>query len=78
MIKREMRLVITFRTTAEAMAMESACRERGAQGRLIPVPRSITAGCGLAWSAPVESRSSLEALLHEAGIRRQGMHECMV
>lgn len=45
--------VLTFRTTAEAMAMELNCGERGIPGRLIPVPREITAGCGLAWRMDV-------------------------
>ena len=49
MIRQENKLIITFHTTAEAMAMEEACKARCAQGRLIPVPRSISAGCGLAW-----------------------------
>lgn len=41
--------IITFHTTTEAMAMEKQCGCRGIPGRLIPVPREITAGCGLAW-----------------------------
>lgn len=52
MRKKEERLVITFHTTSEAMAMESCCKEGGVPGRLIPVPRQISAGCGLAFSSP--------------------------
>lgn len=78
MIRKELRLLITFHTTTDAMAMEQACRDAGADGRLIPVPRSIAAGCGLAWSARIESRAALEALLRENGMRHQEMHECMV
>ena len=48
MRKKELKLVVTFHTTADAMAMEKACKEKGAEGRLIPVPREISAGCGLA------------------------------
>ena len=51
MIKKEMKLVITFHTTTDAMAMEQACKAAGADGRIIPVPRAISAGCGLAWCA---------------------------
>lgn len=78
MIQKEMRLVVTFHTTAQAMAMEQACRGAGADGRLIPVPRSITAGCGLAWSARPESREPLEALMQEQGISHQEMQLCLV
>ncbi len=42
-------VVITFHTTAEAMAMEQYCMEYGIKGRLIPVPREISAGCGISW-----------------------------
>lgn len=42
-------MVLAFRTTTEAMAMEKKCAEQKIPGRLIPVPRDITAGCGLAW-----------------------------
>lgn len=45
--------VITFNTTTEAMAMEKQCGLNGIPGRLIPVPRQITAGCGLAWRMTV-------------------------
>ena len=48
--------------TSEAMAMEQRCQEAGLAGRLIPVPRTITADCGLAWRAELSLRPQLEAL----------------
>ena len=54
MRKKELKLVVTFHTTADAMAMEKACKAEEVPGRLIPVPRVISAGCGLAWAAPLE------------------------
>ena len=56
MRKKELKLVVTFHTTADAMAMEKTCKEKNAPGRLIPVPRAISAGCGLAWCAALEER----------------------
>ena len=47
MREREERCIVTFRTTTGAMAMERACKAAGVPGRLIPVPRTITAGCGM-------------------------------
>jgi len=41
--------IITFHTTSAAMAMELYCKEHGISGRLIPVPRELSTGCGLAW-----------------------------
>lgn len=68
MRKKEERVLVTFYTTAEAMAVEKACREAGLEGRLIPVPREVSAGCGFVWSAPPGLRAVLEALLREREI----------
>lgn len=73
-----MKLVVTFHTTADAMAMEKSCGEKGAPGRLIPVPRSISAGCGLAWCTELENRGKIKDVLDEVGIEEEDMHECLV
>lgn len=78
MIKRQEKLVVTFYTTAAAMAMEQLCREQGAQGRLIPVPGSISADCGLAWCAGPEWEERLLELMARHGILFQGIHHCLV
>ena len=78
MLKKTEKLVITFHTTTEAMAMEKACKALSADGRLIPVPRVISAGCGLAWCADVSSEGALTQLMQEQGIRCQGIHHCLV
>lgn len=62
MRERTEKCVVTFRTTAGAMAMERACAEEGLPGRLIPAPRAVTAGCGMCWAAPVEAREEIEEL----------------
>ena len=61
-------LIITFATTAAAMEAESFCLENMLPGRIIPVPREITAGCGLAWKAPPEAREELAGALEGAGL----------
>ena len=75
---KELKLVVTFHTTSEAMAVEKACKQYGVPGRLIPVPRTISAGCGLAWCAGVEDRSVVKEVLDKVGIKEEDMHECMV
>ena len=62
MIEKKRWLLITFHTTSEAMAMEQRCQEAGLAGRLIPVPRTITADCGLAWAMPPGERARLSAV----------------
>ncbi len=78
MIRKERKLIITFHTTTEAMAMEKTCKETGAEGRIIPVPRAISAGCGLAWCAKPESEAALRELMQQHGIMPQAVQECMV
>ena len=65
MRKKEERFVVTFATTTGAMAMERACQPAGLPGRLIPVPRSITAGCGMCWSAPPHRRRLCSLVIGE-------------
>lgn len=78
MRKKELKLVITFHTTADAMAMEKVCKEQNVPGRIIPVPRAISAGCGLAWCAQLEEREEIAVAMKAAGIEEEAMHECMV
>ncbi len=78
MRKKERKLVVTFYTTADAMGMEKLCKEEGLPGRIIPVPRSISAGCGLAWCTELEQKEVIEAGLKRAGIEASAIQECMV
>lgn len=78
MITKELRLVITFDTTADAMAMETACGERGLCGRLIPVPTVVSAGCGLAWCADVSMQETMQKLIDEQGMKIHEMLLCVI
>lgn len=60
------------------MAMEKACKAHGAPGRIIPVPRAISAGCGLSWCAELDDREQMKEMMAKAGIEEEDMHECMV
>lgn len=78
MREKQLRLVLAFHTTAEAMATEKLCRDCGLEGKLISVPRCITSDCGLAWSAPLQLRETLQAKLAEHGIETAGFYEVML
>lgn len=62
MIEKKVWLLVTFHTTSGAMEMEKRCKAADLPGRLIPVPRSITADCGMAWRAEVTMRQTLQKL----------------
>lgn len=78
MRKKEKRLVITFHTTSDAMAMESFCKQKGAAGRMIPVPRELSAGCGMSWCAPLDERENMIEIMKTAGIKEEALNECEV
>lgn len=61
-------MVLTFHTTTEAMAMEKKCGEQHIPGRLIPVPTSITAGCGLAWRILPSEYQTYQNAINRLGI----------
>lgn len=66
-------LIITFSATADAMAMEKYCMEHQFPGRLIPIPREIHAGCGLAWKTEPDAAERFRQILSEAGVRCEAM-----
>ena len=67
-------LVVTFRTTTQAMAAEKFCQQNGLPGRIIPVPREITAGCGLSWKAAPGEREILTQAFTDGGLGWDGMY----
>ena len=75
MRKKEWKLIITFHTTAEAIAFEKACKEKGMDGRMIPVPRELSAGCGLSWCTVPEEKARMESFLKEQNIAHEDMAE---
>ena len=77
MRKKEWKAIITFRTTSDAMAFEKKCKEQTIPGRMIPVPREISAGCGLAWSAPLEERAHMEDFLQSQSTAFEAITELL-
>ena len=66
-------LVVSFYTTSAAMETEKRCRANGLPGKLIPVPRHITADCGYAWRGDTEQKETLQALLSDLEV--EGWYE---
>lgn len=75
---KELQCVVTFQTTTEAMRLEQTAKVAGFGGRLIPVPREITSGCGLAWKEAISSRTALEALLEEKKLGYDKIYELII
>ena len=75
MRQKEWKLVITFHTTADAIAFEKTCKSNGKPGRMIPVPREISAGCGLAWATLPDEKEGMSRFLSEQKIECEEMKE---
>lgn len=78
MREREEKCIVTFHTTTAAMEMERLCKQDRIPGRLIPVPRTITAGCGMCWAAPVQAREQIETFLIEKKVMIDGIYAVML
>lgn len=59
--------VVTFETTTQAIAMERECKKNKFTGRLIPVPREISASCGLAWKCGEQNEEEISFLYEGTG-----------
>ena len=66
--KSSLALVVAFDTTASALAFDSAGRSAGLQGRLCPVPRSLSAGCGMAWRDDPAAQTLAERIIADEGL----------
>lgn len=77
-IEKQESIVLTFNTTTDAMNFEKKAQEAEVPGRLIPVPSSISAGCGLAWMSRKKDETSLQAFLEESQLKVSGQHEIML
>lgn len=67
--KKTLKLVITFPTTTSAMNMDAICSSEF--GRLIPIPREISAGCGLAWCSEPKNKTHLLQMMQDHDIPYQ-------
>lgn len=64
-------VVIIFQSTADALFAESLFVREQMSGRLVPAPRHLSHGCGLAWKADESCSSVLRQVLDEHGIDAQ-------
>lgn len=65
---KEKKLYITFYTFSEAIATESICKSKNIDGKLVPVPRVLSAGCGVAWQCLPDLQKNILNLLESEDI----------
>ena len=78
MRQRKETWILTFAGTTQAMQMEQYARAHGLPGRMIPIPREITAGCGLSWKAAPEEGKEILAALQTAGLAYEAEYRVLL
>jgi len=63
MREKSWKYIVTFQTTTAAMAFENLCMQKKVPGRLIPVPKELSSGCGLSWCVPFEDAKFIDELI---------------
>lgn len=66
--------VLTFSSTHTALAAEKYLKSKSVPGDLVPVPREVSASCGLAWLGPKEAVNAARAYLAGWGVEVEGLH----
>lgn len=74
MIKKKTYLIVTFFTTAGAMAMEAHAANAGIPGKLISSPRKLSSDCGIAFRTEPEQKESIEAMIHREDLEIEAIH----
>ena len=62
---RKLNLLITLYTKKKAIAMKKKAKECEKPGRLVPVPKTISSGCEMAWFADIEYKDELNKFIKE-------------
>lgn len=69
-----MECLVTFDTTHMALLFEKACRASGLKARIVPVPRKLSASCGLACTYPCESEDAVKKICLDEKVETAGFH----
>lgn len=72
---KERYTIITFESTTQAMEAEFLLKKNDQDGRIIPVPSSVKAGCGLAWGSTLQTVEYFTDYMHEHNIPYEQIQE---
>lgn len=66
--------IATFETTHMAISFERSCRNAGLAVKIVPVPRAISASCGLACKFPCSELESIKIICEEKNLIVNDFH----
>lgn len=67
--------LFTFNSTHQALLSEKTLKDFGIAARLIPVPRNISASCGLAARVSVKDFDAASKAIKKRGIEVSGIYD---
>ena len=67
--------LFTFNSTHQAMLMEKVVKENGYGIRLIPIPRNLSASCGLAARVAVDDFEAVMRAAEDGGVEIAGVFD---
>ncbi|MDO5562205.1 MAG: DUF3343 domain-containing protein [Synergistaceae bacterium] len=70
-----MECVATFDTTYMALLFEKTCKKLGCDVKIIPVPRTLSASCGLACSYACGEEEKIRSTASAENIEVAGYHK---
>ncbi|MGL9729964.1 DUF3343 domain-containing protein [Enterococcus sp. DIV0756] len=56
-------MIVTFETEYDALQFADLCKPAKIEGRLMPIPRKLSAGCGIAWRSEVLLEQQIQELV---------------
>lgn len=67
-------IIITFPTTYDTMNLNDHFQKAAIPGRLIPVPRSLSSSCGMAWQGQVEDEERIREQIEKDCLEIEGLY----
>lgn len=68
-------LVVTFATITDAINCDKEAKKSQVKGRLVPIPRQISADCGMVWRGDINMRQEVNELLENNHIAYEDILE---
>lgn len=75
MIEKEKKLIITFSMQDDVMAFSRFCKKHNIPGKVIHIPMSLTAGCGLSYETDLSYKIDIEKIFNESKLLHEGIYE---
>lgn len=63
-----MKCLATFNVTSMAIMFERACRKEGLNVKVVPVPRQLSASCGLACNYDCQEEDKIRSICEKRNI----------